>query len=151
MPGSVHGALRDAGVLTADPLTGFNEQAYRWVALCNWTYTATLVVSPAMLVDAAAVELRMENVDTFAAVSLNGEVVANLDNSFKRHVVPLVNVPSSSSSSSSASPLRAGPNILRVRFESALTRAAAAAAAYAYPAGPDTTLAHFFKLKFRLL
>ena len=41
----VHGALRDAGVLPQDPLVGFNEQTYRWVALSDWTYTTTLDVA----------------------------------------------------------------------------------------------------------
>lgn len=131
LPGSVHGALRDAGVLPQDPLIGFNEQTYRWVALSNWTYSTTLDISPATLADAedGALDLILEGVDTFCDVSLNGVVLATLDNSFFRHLVPL-NAP--------RSPLRAGHNTLRLRFTSALTAAAAAAAAYPYPV-PDNS------------
>jgi beta-galactosidase/beta-glucuronidase len=115
LPGTVHGALRDAGVLPQDPLVGFNEQAYRWVALSNWTYTTILDISPATLADAehgGALELILESVDTFCQVELNDRILATLDNSFVRHVVNL-NTPGSS--------LRAGPNTLRLRFTSALT------------------------------
>ena len=94
LPGTVHGALRDAGVLPESPLIGFNEQRYRWVALSNWTYSTTLDVSKSSLLTADALDLILHGVDTFATVVVNGLVVATLDNSFVRHVVPL-NYPSS--------------------------------------------------------
>ena len=134
LPGSVHGALRDAGVLPQDPLVGFNEQTYRWVALSDWTYTTTLDVAgdrPAATDGVEEMDLVLEAVDTFATVELNGRVLATLDNSFSRHVVPLNAAPSS---------LRAGPNTLRLVFRSALTAAAAAAAAYPYPVPDNSAL-----------
>ena len=128
-PGTVHGALMDAGVLPEDPLIGFNEQTYRWVALSNWTYSSTLDISPATISSYGALELVLEQVDTFASVELNGVVLATLDNSFARHVVRL-DFPSS--------PLRVGRNSLRLRFTSALTTAVAAAERYPYPV-PDNS------------
>ena len=119
LPGCVHGHLRGAGVLPEDPLRGFNEQAYRWVALEQWTYAATLVVDEATLAE-EEVSLVLENVDTFATVELNGENLASLSNSFTRHVVALKPF------------LRAGANRLRLRFEPALAHSLAAAASYPY-------------------
>jgi beta-mannosidase len=125
-PGCVHAHLRGAGVLPQDPRRGFNEQVYRWVALDTWTYTATLVMEQATL-EEGAVDLVLENVDTFAELELDGEIVATFSNSFVRSFVPLKPY------------LHAGENRLRLRFESALAASAAAAASYPYPV-PDNSV-----------
>jgi hypothetical protein len=155
LPGTIWGALFLSGVID-DPLVGFNEQLYRWVALSDWTYTTTLDLVAEDVGggggDGTVVELHLQNVDCYATVEWDGKVVATLSNSFVRFVIPLSphlkSGPSSSpypsaspsSSSLSSSSYTGGAHTLRLRFQSALTRAAAAAAAYPYPVPHNSDL-----------
>ncbi|XP_069017064.1 beta-mannosidase [Embiotoca jacksoni] len=83
VPGCVHSALQQQGVIL-DPYFRFNDASYRWIALDNWTYTTTFTVSAELRVT-QQVRLVFDGVDTVASVSLNGIVVGETDNMFRRY------------------------------------------------------------------
>uniref|UniRef100_A0A4W5L5H4 Beta-mannosidase-like galactose-binding domain-containing protein n=1 Tax=Hucho hucho TaxID=62062 RepID=A0A4W5L5H4_9TELE len=87
VPGCVHSALLKQGFIK-DLYFRFNDVAYRWIALDNWTYTTTFSINLVVLCSRAKqrVQLVFEGVDTVASVSLNGLVVGKTDNMFCRYV-----------------------------------------------------------------
>ncbi len=105
VPGCVHLDLWRAGKIP-DPYHGTNELALRWIEESDWEYRATIRV-PAALLDEARVELCADGLDTVAAVRLNGRPVAKTDNMFVAHRWDVKRF------------LRAGTNVIEVRFSSA--------------------------------
>uniref|UniRef100_A0AAZ3R820 Beta-mannosidase n=1 Tax=Oncorhynchus tshawytscha TaxID=74940 RepID=A0AAZ3R820_ONCTS len=87
VPGCVHSALLKQGFIK-DLYFRFNDVAYRWIALDNWTYTTTFSIDLPVLCSRAKqrVQLVFEGVDTVASISLNGVVVGKTDNMFRRYV-----------------------------------------------------------------
>jgi beta-mannosidase len=77
LPGDVHSALL-AARLIPDPYYGRNEYDVRWVAERDW------VVSREFVLDDPAVELVIEGLDTVAEVRVNGMLVLETANSFRR-------------------------------------------------------------------
>uniref|UniRef100_A0A674CTV9 Beta-mannosidase n=1 Tax=Salmo trutta TaxID=8032 RepID=A0A674CTV9_SALTR len=68
-------------VCLSDLYFRFNDVAYRWIALDNWTYTTTFSASTEL----RYFQLVFEGVDTVASISLNGVVVGKTDNMFRRY------------------------------------------------------------------
>lgn len=66
--------------LIPDPFIGKNENDVQWVGEAKWTYKTTFA-TPAASKSAKAV-LSFEGLDTFATVTLNGEVILETDNMF---------------------------------------------------------------------
>ncbi|KAJ8407662.1 hypothetical protein AAFF_G00275190 [Aldrovandia affinis] len=83
VPGCVHTALLKQGLIQ-DPYYRFNDLAYRWISLDNWTYTTTFSV-PAEIRNKQTVRLVFEGVDTVSSISLNGVAVGKTDNMFRRY------------------------------------------------------------------
>ncbi|KAI1887421.1 hypothetical protein AGOR_G00190120 [Albula goreensis] len=83
VPGCVHTALLKQGIIK-DPYYRFNDLAYRWISLDNWTYTTTFSV-PADIRNKQKVRLVFESVDTVSFISLNGVAVGKTDNMFRRY------------------------------------------------------------------
>nr|XP_020515476.1 beta-mannosidase [Labrus bergylta] len=83
VPGCVHTALQQQGFIQ-DPYFRFNDLSYRWIALDNWTYTTTFTVST-QLRSKQKVLLVFDGVDTVASILLNGVVVGETDNMFRRY------------------------------------------------------------------
>uniref|UniRef100_A0A3Q3L5P9 Beta-mannosidase n=1 Tax=Labrus bergylta TaxID=56723 RepID=A0A3Q3L5P9_9LABR len=81
VPGCVHTALQQQGFIQ-DPYFRFNDLSYRWIALDNWTYTTTFTVSTQ---SKQKVLLVFDGVDTVASILLNGVVVGETDNMFRRY------------------------------------------------------------------
>jgi len=77
LPGDVHSALL-AARLIPDPYYGRNEYDVRWVAERDW------VVSREFVLDDPAVELVIEGLDTVAEVRVNGILVLETANIFRR-------------------------------------------------------------------
>ena len=104
VPGGIYTALCDAKFLP-DPYFAQNEKITQWPSRVEWDFERDFEVTP----DFAAkksVTLRLEDVDCFADVYLNGQKVGETGNRFQRHdfdVKPF---------------LKAGANALRVRFRS---------------------------------
>ncbi|MBX9458957.1 MAG: glycoside hydrolase family 2 protein [Rhizobium sp.] len=82
IPGDVHSALQKQDVIP-DPYFGANEAKVQWVAERDW------VLSRSFNVDAGDVGgrwyLDLDYVDTVATVRINGEMVLEADNMFRRY------------------------------------------------------------------
>nr|XP_020459774.1 beta-mannosidase isoform X2 [Monopterus albus] len=83
VPGCVHSALQQQGYIQ-DPYFRFNDVSYGWIALYNWTYVNVFTVS-AQLRTKQKVHLVFDGVDTVASVWLNGILVGETDNMFRRY------------------------------------------------------------------
>ena len=80
VPGDVQSALFKAKLMP-DPFWGRNEQKVQDVGRKDWSVSRTFEVDDGTLAKKALV-LRLEDVDTFATVSLNGHELGKTDNSF---------------------------------------------------------------------
>lgn len=83
IPGDVHSALLAAGRIP-DPYFGRNEDQVQWVGEKEWIVERTIEVPEALLAK-RSVTLRLEHVDTFCAVSVNGQAVGETGNRFRRY------------------------------------------------------------------
>lgn len=93
IPGDVHSALL-AAKLIPDPYFGRNEDDVQWVGEKEWIVERTFDVSNDLLAK-KSVCLRLEHVDTFCTVSINGQVVGETGNRFRRYdfdVKPFLNL-----------------------------------------------------------
>jgi len=117
LPGDVHTALLDAGVID-DPYFGDNELAVDWVDQQAWRLSRTFTVETGDG-DASHATLVLEGVDCIASVHLNGQVVGGCANRFVRHAFDVGDV------------LVAGENALEIRF--AVARDVAERAAGDFP------------------
>ena len=82
VPGVVHLDLLAAGRIP-DPYVGANERDVQWVGERDWTYRRTFTV-PADFLDAHAVTLCADGLDTLCTVRVNGAVVAEADDMVRR-------------------------------------------------------------------
>lgn len=82
LPGDVHSALIAAGIVP-DPYVGRNELDVRWVADADWRLTREFE-HPDPEADAQWY-LDVEGLDTVAEVSLNGSLVLESRNAFRRY------------------------------------------------------------------
>ena len=114
VPGDVQSALLAAGKMV-DPYFGCNETNVQWVSDREWTLARTFTLGEGVLLK-RAVWLRMEDVDTFATVFLNGRALGKTDNRFRRWEYDVKRL------------LRLGENEIRVVFYPAKKRAAEIAA-----------------------
>jgi len=83
VPGDVHSALLDAKLIP-DPYFGRNELEVQWVGRTNWVVERTFEVPEALLAK-RSVCLRLEHVDTFCDISINGRKVGETGNRFRRY------------------------------------------------------------------
>jgi beta-mannosidase len=116
VPGDVHSALFAAGLIP-DPYQGTNETNVQHVALRDWVVSRTFCVDAATLAK-KSITLRLEDVDTFATVRVNGRDVGTCDNRFRRwdfDVKPF---------------LKEGANTIEGVFDSPVRRARERVAAY---------------------
>lgn len=108
VPGGVFAALLAAGQIS-DPFWHTNELAVQWVGEADWLFRCAFELSAEDLA-AGPGALRLDGLDTFATVLLNGAQVHQGENMF---VPARVDV---------SALLRAGPNELGILFESALRK-----------------------------
>ena len=83
IPGDVHSALL-AAKLIPDPYYGRNENEVQWVGEKDWIVERSFDV-PDSLLAKKSVCLRLEHVDTFCTVSINGQKVGETGNRFRRY------------------------------------------------------------------
>jgi beta-mannosidase len=105
IPAYPHQVLQSKGVI-ADPLYRYNELLTRWVCDDTWTYSREFVASPAQAASPAA-DLVFKGLDTFATVTLNGDVILRADNFHRTWRVPVQGL------------LKAGKNTLTIALEPA--------------------------------
>ena len=82
VPGDVHSALLAAGVIP-DPFFGSNETNVIWVGQRDWTIARTFTADASLLGEKSVI-LRLEDVDTFCTLYLNGHRLGETDNRFRR-------------------------------------------------------------------
>ena len=104
VPGGIYTALYDAKLIP-DPFFAQNEKLTQWPSRVEWDFARTFEV-PADFAAKKAVTLRLEDVDCFADVYLNGVKVGETGNRFQRYDFDVKGA------------LRAGANDIRVRFRS---------------------------------
>ena len=82
VPGGVHSALLKAGLMP-DPFKGRNELKIQEIGRKDWIVSRQFEVWDETLAKKAVV-LRLDNVDTFATIFLNGHELGRTDNRFRR-------------------------------------------------------------------
>jgi beta-mannosidase len=110
IPGDVHSALLDAGLIP-DPYFGANEEAVQWVARRDWHISRTFDLAPVEAADDAHWILTLDQVDCVADVYLNGALLGRLENMFRRHRFDV------------SGQLRAGANEIVLYFHDAFAEA----------------------------
>jgi beta-mannosidase len=118
VPGCVHTDLLDTKQIT-DPLYRDNEMQQQWIGKTDWDYETTFDV-PAATLQRQHVELVFKGLDTYADVTLNGQVILHTDNMFREwraETKPL---------------LKATGNRLLIHFRSPLTEVADLPKKYGY-------------------
>ena len=83
VPGDVHSALFAAGKIP-DPYFAQNEKQVQWVAERGWEVSRDFEVTDEIL-KAKSVVLRLENVDLFCDVYLNGKKIGSTDDRYLRY------------------------------------------------------------------
>jgi beta-mannosidase len=104
VPGDVHTDLLALGRIP-EPFVGDNEKHIQWVAESDWEYRRQFNVEPELL-QQSHIGLVCDGLDTLATVSLNGSVLGNASNMFRKYqwdVKPL---------------LKIGENDLHIAFDS---------------------------------
>jgi len=82
VPGDVQSALLASGAIP-DPYYGRNEEKVQWVSRTEWEISRTFSADRALLASKSVI-LRLEDVDTFAEISLNGHLLGKTSNRFRR-------------------------------------------------------------------
>jgi beta-mannosidase len=104
VPGCVHTDLLRCDKIS-DPFYGTNERDLQWIDKQDWEYEASFVIPPAAMA-LQQLDLVCAGLDTYADVSVNGELVFSGDNMFRtwRHdIKPFV---------------QSGNNVIHIRFRS---------------------------------
>lgn len=108
IPGTVHTDLFQ-NQLIPDPFFGTNEKELQWIENENWEYETHFTLSELELKN-QNIDLEFEGLDTYATVLLNGKVVLEANNMFRKWTI------------SAKSHLKIGTNHLKVVFHSAVQK-----------------------------
>lgn len=106
IPGTVHTDLFQ-NQLIPDPFFGDNEKQLQWIENENWEYETYFMISEAELKN-QNIDLEFDGLDTYATIYLNGKVVLEANNMFRKWTI------------SAKSHLKMGTNHLKVIFHSAV-------------------------------
>ncbi len=107
VPGDVHTALKNAGLI-AEPYVGRNELDLGWVAETDWQ-----IEQDFQLTDTSGDwYLDVTDLDTVATIEINGQVVLQADNAFRRYRPDVTRA------------LKAGDNRIRIVFSSSIREGA---------------------------
>lgn len=118
IPGTVHTDLFQ-NQLIPDPFFGNNEKQLQWIENENWEYETHFTLSESELKN-QNIDLEFEGLDTYATFYLNGKVVLEADNMFRKWSI------------SAKSYLKIGSNHLKVVFHSAVQKGKEAAKQLSY-------------------
>jgi beta-mannosidase len=118
LPGDVHTALLDAGEIP-DPYFGNNEKAVMWVNETAWKVERKFTARKADI--DGYLTLTLDGVDCIATIKLNGETVAETQNSFIRYDIDVTGK------------VHEGENNLRIEFAIAPDVAKARYDAHPFP------------------
>ncbi|RAR50238.1 beta-mannosidase [Flavobacterium lacus] len=118
IPGTVHTDLFQ-NQLIPDPFFGANEKELQWIENENWEYETYFALSESEFKN-QNIDLEFEGLDTYATVFLNGNVVIEANNMFRKWIV------------SAKSNLKIGTNHLKISFHSAVQKGKEEAKKLAY-------------------
>uniref|UniRef100_A0A8D2KYZ9 Beta-mannosidase n=1 Tax=Varanus komodoensis TaxID=61221 RepID=A0A8D2KYZ9_VARKO len=90
VPGCVHTALLQQGLIQ-DPYYRFNDLAYKWISLDNWTYDRKFE-TPFNASMWQKVSLVFEGLDTVAQIVVNNVTIGRTDNMFNRYSFDITDV-----------------------------------------------------------
>lgn len=108
IPGTVHTDLYE-NQLIPDPFFGANEKQLQWIENENWEYETHFTLSESELKN-QNIELEFDGLDTYAAVYINGKMVLEADNMFRKWII------------SAKNHLKKGKNHLKIVFLSAVQK-----------------------------
>jgi len=108
VPGTIHTDLLNNNLIP-DPFVKTNEQEVQWIEHEDWMYKTYITLDKKEL-NHHNIELQFEGLDTYAEVYLNGTQILSANNMFRRWTIDVKKL------------LRAGENLLEIRFESAVKR-----------------------------
>ncbi|MDZ4667276.1 MAG: glycoside hydrolase family 2 protein [bacterium] len=81
VPGNIHKDLLHHRLIP-DPYLAANEKLVQWVEAENWTYQCNFTLTKESL-QFHQIELSFENLDTYATIYLNGQLIGNTNNQFR--------------------------------------------------------------------
>lgn len=113
VPGTIHTDLLD-NTLIPDPFFAANEKELQWIENENWEYETYFNLSASEW-ENQNIDVEFEGLDTYATVYLNGNLVLEADNMFRKWII------------SAKQYLKIGNNHLRVFFHSSVQKAKEAA------------------------
>ena len=108
IPGNVHTDLYQ-NKLIPDPFYGANEKRLQWIENENWEYESTFSLSENEIYN-ENIELEFDGLDTYARVYINGKMVLEADNMFRKWTI------------SAKNHLKKGKNHLKIVFLSAVQK-----------------------------
>lgn len=108
IPGTVHTDLYE-NQLIPDPFYGANEKQLQWIENENWEYESTFSLSEKEISN-ENIELEFDGLDTYATVYINGKMVLEADNMFRKWII------------SAKNHLKKGKNHLKIVFLSAVQK-----------------------------
>jgi beta-mannosidase len=108
IPGTVHTDLYE-NKLIPDPFYGANEKQLQWIENENWEYESTFSLSENEIYN-ENIELEFDGLDTYARVYINGKMVLEADNMFRKWTISAKNY------------LKKGKNHLKIVFLSAVQK-----------------------------
>jgi beta-mannosidase len=100
VPGTIHTDLLSNNKIP-DPFLETNEKLVQWVDTCTWDYQSTFTLSELSFTKAW---LRLEGLDTYADVYVNGKLLLKADNMFRQWDLDCSSI------------LKLGENDLLIRF-----------------------------------
>ena len=118
IPGTVHTDLFQ-NKLIPDPFFGANEKQLQWIENETWEYETYFSLSKSEFLN-QNIDLEFDGLDTYATVYLNGNVVLEADNMFRKWVI------------SAKSNLKKDNNHLKIIFHSAVQKGKAKAKKLSY-------------------
>lgn len=118
IPGTVHTDLYE-NQLIPDPFYGANEKQLQWIENENWEYESTFSLSQKEISN-ENIELEFDGLDTYATIYINGKMVLEADNMFRKWII------------SAKNHLKKGKNHLKIVFQSAVQKGKDEAAKLSY-------------------
>jgi len=118
IPGTVHTDLYE-NQLIPDPFYGTNERKLQWIENENWEYESTFSLSEKEISN-ENIELEFDGLDTYATVYINGKLVLEANNMFRKWTI------------SAKNHLKKGKNHLKIVFLSAVQKGKEEAAKLTY-------------------
>lgn len=108
IPGTVHTDLYE-NQLIPDPFFGANEKQLQWIENENWEYETIFLLSEKEISN-ENIELEFEGLDTYASIYINGQMVLESENMFRKWSI------------SAKKHLKKGKNHLKIVFQSAVQK-----------------------------